>query len=259
MSEQLNTLNQQFEFIRSRSNGGERASLSPCQSVRCHNATVVEKSRLFSGVLPQDCEWICVAARIKEYARGETLFMESESVRQVFVVKSGFVKITQLGPSGMEAILRLGVPGDMVDPLSLFSVGKHCTTAHAIRKCQALVWDATAFKTLVERCPVLHKNMVQILGSYAMELEERFREVATERVALRVARQLLRLAETMGRRVDGSIEIGLSRQELAEMTGTTLFTVSRLLSGWEARKMVTPRREAVAILDFPALRAVSDE
>ena len=91
-----------------------------------------------------------------------------------------------------------------------------------------------------------------------LELEERFREVATERVAPRVARQAVRLLEKIGRCVNGKIEITLSREELAQMTGTTLFTVSRLLSAWEAQGMVNPRREVVTICDLSSLRAVSE-
>ena len=62
--------------------------------------------------------------------------------------------------------------------------------------------------------------------------------------------------EQIGQPVNGAVEIGLSREELAQMTGTTLFTVSRLLSAWEARGMVRPRREAVAICDVQSLRAI---
>ena len=62
--------------------------------------------------------------------------------------------------------------------------------------------------------------------------------------------------EKIGRPVDGAVEIGLSREELAQMTGTTLFTVSRLLSAWEARGMVKPRREAVTICNVKSLRAM---
>jgi CRP-like cAMP-binding protein len=98
--------------------------------------------------------------------------------------------------------------------------------------------------------------MARILGGYLLELEERFREVATERVGQRVARQVLRLMEQIGTPVDGAVEIGLSREELAQMTGTTLFTVSRLLSAWEARGMVRPRREAVTICDVQSLCAI---
>jgi CRP-like cAMP-binding protein len=125
--------------------------------------------------------------------------------------------------------------------------------------CRALVWDAPTFKALVARYPVLHQNMVRILSEDLGELEERFREVATERVAPRVARQLVRLLARIGRSANGAVEVSLTREELAQMTGTTLFTVSRLLSAWEERGMVKPRRESVTVCDVALLRAMSKE
>ena len=220
---------------------------------------VEDRPPLFSGILPGDYTGISAAARVKEFARGEMVYIEGDSVQQVLLLTSGIVKITQLGLNGTEVILRLGVPGDVLPAMDLFSTGRHCTTAQAFRLCRALVWDAPVFKALVERFPVLHQNMVRILGGYLLELEERFREVATERVGPRVARQVVRLLEKIGRPVNGEVEIGLSREELAQMTGTTLFTVSRLLSAWEARGMVRPRREAVTICDVQSLRAMSEE
>ena len=69
----------------------------------------------------------------------------------------------------------------------------------------------------------------------------------------------MRLLEQIGQPVDGAIEIALSREELAQMTGTTLFTVSRLFSAWEALGVVRPRREAVAVYDVDSLRAIAEE
>jgi CRP-like cAMP-binding protein len=106
---------------------------------------------------------------------------------------------------------------------------------------------------------MLHQNMVTILSEHLRELEDRFCEVATERVGPRVALQILRLLKTIGRPVDGGVEVGLSREELGQMTGTTLFTVSRLISAWEARGVVRPGREAVAVCDVPTLRAISGQ
>jgi CRP-like cAMP-binding protein len=203
-----------------------------------------------------DYNFVCATARVREFARGEMLYAEGESVRQVLMLTSGFAKVTQLGPGGIEVILRFCVPGDLLGAVSLFSSGAHHTTAQAFRLCRALVWQAPAFDALVKRFPVLQQNMVRILGDDLRELQERFREVATERVAPRVARQLLRLMDKMGSPVNGAVEVALSREELAQMTGTTLFTVSRLLSAWEAAAIVKPRREAVAICDVEALRAL---
>ncbi len=101
--------------------------------------------------------------------------------------------------------------------------------------------------------------MAAILDEHLRELEDRFLEMATVRVRPRVALQLLRLLTTIGRPVNEGVEISLSHEDLAQMTGTTLFTVSRLLSAWEARGVVIPRREAVAICDVQSLRAISEE
>jgi len=221
-----------------------------------HGGTAAERPPLFAGILPGDYAKIAAGARVKEFKRGEMLYMEGDPVRQVLLLTSGSVKLTKVGLSGIEVLLRFSVPGAVLGAESLFSTGKHCSTAHAFRLCRTLVWDAPAFKTLLERFPV-HQDMARILSQELLELQERFREVATEKVGLRVARQVLRLMEQIGRPVNGVIEIGLSREDLAQMTGTTLFTVSRLLSAWEARGIVRPRREAVAICDVPSLRAIA--
>ena len=215
-------------------------------------------SRMFSGISPCDHVEICAAARARTFARAETLYREGDPIQRVLLLTSGFVKITQLGRSGTEAILRLGAPGDFVDPACLLSTGRHGTTAQAFRLCHALVWDAPTFNALAVRYPPLYRNLVQLLGEYMLELEERFREVATERVGTRVARQLLRLVTKIGRPIDGAFVVSLSRQELAEMTGTTLFTVSRLLSAWEERGMVRPSRESVEVCDVESLRGITD-
>ncbi len=218
-----------------------------------------ERSPLFSGILPCDYSGISAAARVKEFARGEMLYVEGDAVKQVLLISAGFVKVTQLGNNGTEVIIRLSGPGDVLGVSGLLTTVPHRTTAQAFRPCRVLVWEARAFKDLVGRYPVLHQNMVRILGEDLLELEVRFREVATERVGPRVARQLVRLLEQIGRPAgDGEMEVCLSREDLAQMTGTTLFTVSRLLSAWEARGMVKPRREAVAICDVQSLREVSE-
>ena len=261
MSEKPDYSYQRSEHFCSQSNGADHPGMgSRKNGVNQGGGTTAERPRLFFGILPGEYTRICAAARVKEFTRGEMLYVEGDSVQQVTLLTSGFVKITLLGLSGTEVILSLGVPGDVLGVVDqFFFAGRHCTTAQASRLCRALVWDAPTFKTLVERFPVLHQNMVRILGEYLLELEERFRELATERVGPRVARQVVRLLEKIGRPVNGEVEIGLSREELAQMTGTTLFTVSRLLSAWGARGMVRPRREAVTICDVQSLRAMSEE
>jgi CRP-like cAMP-binding protein len=219
-------------------------------------ATATELPRLFTGVLPGDYSAICRVARAKHFDRGELLHSEGDPVRQVLLLTAGLVKITKTGPGGGEVILRLRMPGDVLGTMGLVA-SVHFTSAMIFRAARALVWDGQVFKDLVGRYPVLNQNMVAILGESLREIEARFCEVATERVGPRLALQLLRLLKTIGRPVDAAVEIALSREDLAQMTGTTLFTVSRLLCAWETRGVVRPRREAVAICDVHLLRAIA--
>jgi len=83
----------------------------------------------------------------------------------------------------------------------------------------------------------------------------------TERVERRVARALLRLVHDSGRRVDGGVEITfpISRQDVAEMTGTTLYTVSRLMSAWEDQGIVRSGRQRIVLTKPHALVAIAED
>lgn len=242
-----------------RPNGADPSSMVLRNNGHSRGGAVMERAPLFSGIAAGDYARIAAAARTKQFARGETLHIKGDPVRSVLLLTAGVVKTTQLGLSGTEVITRLVVTGEVLGAHCLFSNGKHFATAQAFHLCQGLVWDASVFKALVERLPVVHQNMVRILNGELLELEERFREVATERVGRRVARQLVRLRDRIGRPVIGGVEVALSREDLAQMTGTTLFSVSRLLSAWEARGVVAARREAVTIIDVHSLRAITEE
>ena len=87
-----------------------------------------------------------------------------------------------------------------------------------------------------------------------------FRSHLSEKVATRLSHQLLRLFNQLGRRVNGNatLKINLSREVLAQMTGTTLFTVSRLLSEWKERGVLTAGRECVYVHNIQALREFAD-
>jgi len=188
----------------------------------------------------------------------ETIFIEGDPVQEVFLLASGSVKVSQLGQDGSEAILMIAGPRDVIGALGLIANCAHFSTAQSLSLCQVIRWDAACFERMAERYPVLQRNLRRILGMRLRELEERFREISTHRVAARLARELSRLLERIGRPVDGAIEISLSREELAQMIGTTLFTVSRLLSEWHQRGVVDPKRGVVLVRDLQGLANLAE-
>jgi len=187
------------------------------------------------------------------------LHNQGDSVQRILLITSGLVKISQIGQHGAEVIFGLDVAGDVLGAEGLFTTGNHSTRAQAFRDCQAFAWEIPNIKARSDCFPVVQQNAFRILDGYRVELQQRFLELATERVGPRVARQLLRLMEKIGRPVGGAVEIGLSREDIALMTGTTLFTVSRLFSSWRRLGLVKLRRESVTVCDVKQLFALSEE
>lgn len=218
-------------------------------------ANLVQGFALFSGMSLADCTSIVSAAHERNFSRRQTIFVEGDLVQRVPLLVSGSAKVTQSGQSRGKVILRLCGPGEL---LSCCSVGTHCSTAQALESCKALIWDAANFEALWERFPMLLRNTERILSEHLENLEERFREMSTKNVTLRLGSELVRSLKRVGHGVNGEVEIRLSREELADLVGATLFTVSRILCQWERRGIVAGRRrEAVSVRNLQALIELS--
>ncbi len=214
-------------------------------------------SALFAGLSESECLEIATCAHAKTYARDELLFMQGQPVRSLMLIQSGSVKLTQISSSGNEAILWMNGSGDPVGFHADAMGCSHTCSARAMENCKAAVWEYNRLQQLLTQYPQIRKNIVQILSGRLNELQERFREMATEKVGRRLALTLIRLMKQVGKPAHGGVQINLSREELAQMTGTTLFTISRLLSQWSEEGLVIPRREAVVVLDARRLERLS--
>jgi len=236
----------------------ERAVSVDAGSAVRHRAAAIENFEAFADIPMADRIAIVASAQDRQFPRRHSLFFEGDPARQVILLTSGFAKISQLGANGQEVILRLNGPGDVLGGMGRCANCEHCSTACTVQAATALVWETAQFEAVCERFPVLRRNIAHVLERRLNELDVRFREISTEKVSPRLSSQLVRLMSQVGKAVEeGQIEIALSRRELAQLTGTTLFTVSRLLCRWEARGIVSARREAVLVRDLPALLELS--
>jgi CRP-like cAMP-binding protein len=92
---------------------------------------------------------------------------------------------------------------------------------------------------------------MQTVGGRLQEANARIRELSTEAVERRIAHAILRLVNQAGRKTPKGIEIDfpVTREDIAEMAGTTLHTVSRVMSGWQQQGMVALGRKRVTVTD----------
>jgi CRP/FNR family transcriptional regulator, nitrogen oxide reductase regulator len=210
----------------------------------------LEVSALFAG-LPDSIRTAIVSmGRPRDYARRQVMFLAGTPIKETLLLADGRAKITQLGESGGEVILRLTAPGEVIGGLGLASGSRHSSTAEALQSCRVVVWGAETFEVALERFPMLRRNGRRILQQRLDELQSRFCEVATQMAAPRLAHALIRLINQIGSKVNNHLEINVSQEALAQLTAMTTFTVSRLLNDWENQGLLRVRRHAIEINSF---------
>jgi len=212
---------------------------------------------LIADLSPPDCAAIISCAQEKRFYARDPIFLQGDSIRDVIVLTSGCVKVTQMHENGLEVILSVNGPADIVGTAVLGTVTHHASTATAVQRCTGLSWSSPLFESLLERFPAFRRKTAHAMEERLLEMEQRFREVCTERVGSRLSSALLRLTDHLEAADEKRIELTLSRTELAQLTGTTLFTVSRLLRKWQAQGIVKLRRASVVVQDYDALMKLS--
>jgi CRP-like cAMP-binding protein len=216
---------------------------------------------LFQGLAADALARIRDRGHSKAVGTGELFFNEGDAAEAFFVLTSGRVKLTQLTPEGHQVVLRIIGAGDAFGGAGAFGDLTYPVGAEAVEPAVALVWTSGTMRQLLETEPRVALNAVQFVAGRLHDLQRRYRQLMTERVERRVARALLRLVQEAGRRVDAGVEIDfpVSRQDIAEMTGTTLYTVSRLLSSWEERGIVRSGRRRIILTTPHALVALAED
>jgi CRP-like cAMP-binding protein len=191
----------------------------------------------------------------------EFFFFQGDAAQYLYVLTSGQVKLMQSNPSGQQVNLRKIYPWQMFGALG--AVRKEATypaTAQALEDSSALAIESGFLHKMLETSPHISFDMMNLITSYIQEMQARYRELATERVEQRVANALIRLAGQSGVRSEkeAAIVLSFSRQDVAEMTGTTLYTVSRLFSEWERQEIIETGRERIKILKPHDLVRIAD-
>jgi CRP-like cAMP-binding protein len=221
----------------------------------------IAQAALFAGLDERAMQQVLARAYPVQIPRQSYLFHQGEPAERFYHLLAGQVRLVQLGPEGHQVTIRYVGPGDSIGVIVALSLSDYPLSAQAMTDAEALGWRADDISVLMEQHPRLALNGLRLVGERFHELQLRYRELATERVERRVARALLRLARQTGRRIPEGVllDLPLSRQDLGEMTGTTLYTVSRILSSWEESGLILAGREQVIICNPHGLVAIAED
>ena len=192
--------------------------------------------------------------------KGQWLARQGEPASTFYLVATGALKVLQNTPEGQELIVRFVGPGDPFGGVVVLEQASYPVSALAVEATTLHAWPAIAMRAMVDRFPRVTTNIMREMASHMTDALTRVREVTTQRVGQRLAMTLIRLARQCGRQTAEGILLThvLTRQELADLTGTTLYTVSRTLSEWETEGVLASDARRLVIRSPKRLGALAD-
>jgi CRP-like cAMP-binding protein len=222
--------------------------------------SLVAKLPMFAGLTPEGQEELLREARSIRYVKGSAAFDQGAEANQFFLLLHGHLRVEKTTPQGQQTVVRYVSAGELFGVAQAMNLTHYPATAVAAVDSIALAWPSSSWQRLVAKYPSLAASALQTVGSRLQDTQARVIEISNEQVEQRVAHALLRLARQAGVKVDRGVEIDfpISRQDIAEMTGTTLHTVSRILSAWEAEGLVEGGRQRIILRDAHRLEGLAE-
>jgi CRP-like cAMP-binding protein len=221
----------------------------------------IRRVAVFHNATEADVQAIARLGIPRAVEEGGYFFYQGDKADYLYVLLSGRAKLSTISQDGQVVNLRTLIPNQLFGAVGAVDVqAVYPACAQTLEDSVALAIESATFARLLTERPHLSFGLMKLMTGYIQEMQDRYRELATERVEQRIARALLRLAAQSGRKLEQTgIDLEFSRQDLAEMTGTTLYTVSRFLSQWEKKGLISTGRERVTILDPHGLVRIADD
>jgi len=220
---------------------------------------VLRRTTIFRRLSPDDRRRLAAVASVREFEKGTSLFAEGDASDSLYTVVAGRVKVFKMTARGTDIILEIFGPGDPVGALAAYEGRAYPASAVALEPTTCVIVPRQAFFSLLETYPTMVRGLLIGLTHRLVELTNRLTELSGGRVEARLARFLLKLADDMGqRRPEGTfIPLALSRQEIADMIGTTIETSIRIMSRWGKENAAPTEKDGFVVVDRSALETVA--
>lgn len=214
---------------------------------------------MFAGLPAKDLSGLEASALEDRLAPRQYAFREDDPARWFCLVVSGHVKIVRQSKAGKEIVLELLGPGEPFGGVAVIERRPYPASAQATEPSVILKIPGESLLPVADRHPSIMREMTLMIARRLRTAHDTMQSLAMDPVEARLAAMLLRLAEREGtRRRDGVVlAVHLTRQTLADMSGTTVETAIRVMSRWQ-RKGLVIEEAGHLVLDTEALRAVAD-
>ncbi len=219
------------------------------------------KIPMFEFLEAEELDRLYSLCSTERFARGEYIFLECDQPRNLYVVVKGEVKLLKQTEDGRETIVEMAYPGEIFGEEAIFDGQPYPMTAQALDDAELLAISRTDFFSFLRDNPDLALEIITELGARLREAQNTIRALAMERVEWRIARVLLMLSRKAGIvEADGvSIDLPLTRQDIADMAATTVETTIRVLSNFKKMGLVDTEKGKIILRDRKHLEEMVSE
>lgn len=214
---------------------------------------------LFRGLSATALDDVLKLMLCRSMASDTRIFNQGDAPVRAHVLIDGSVRIAQSGSDGGQIVVRFIGAGEMFGTMALFTDRRYPADAETLTDAIEVSWSEADLLKLMGRHPQIAINALKIVGRRIQETQDRLRELSTQPVERRIAYTVLRLAQQAGRTTANGVTIGfpLRRKDIADICGTTLYSVSRVLTRWEKRGLVVTRDQHLTIARLPEIKQIA--
>jgi len=213
---------------------------------------IMKNSSIFSGLSDDEIAELAGLAVDRSLAPNEFVFWDGDAPEWFYIVAEGKVKVLKHSSSGKEFIIAFFGPGEMFGEVAVFENKPYPASAQAVTEAKVIGVKKDDFLSFLANRPHVALKIIGVLGGSLRDAQSRLRDLAGERVEQRLASVLLMLSAKLG------LTLPFTRQEVADMVGTTTETTIRVMSSLRDRGIIGSVRGKVIILDEQKLRLLSE-
>jgi CRP-like cAMP-binding protein len=222
--------------------------------VPASNVTLACGCAFFDGITQEHVKMLNEYSNIMHLMKGEILFKEGEEPSGLYIITKGKIKVYRTGNEGKEQIVRLSNQGDLVGYRALIGEGDYKSAAATLEESHVCFIPKEIVQRVIENNILIYKRIIALLTDDLQFAEQKIKELAQKPVRERVADALLQLKDKYGYDKDGiTINITMSREELANLVGTATETLIRILSDFKKDKIIDLDHRKIKIINLDQL------
>jgi CRP/FNR family transcriptional regulator, cyclic AMP receptor protein len=212
---------------------------------------------LFSGLSSEERRLLVGRAKLRSYTAGQTIFSMGSPGNSMMAVLNGSIRISIPSASGKEIVLAILQSGEIFGEIAVLDGKERTADAKAMTDCHLAVLERADFLALLERHPSSWQKVVEVLCERLRRTDQQISELALLQLPVRLAKTLLRLAETATGSSSRGIEIQLSQRELGNFVGATRESVNKCLGDWQRAGILRIEENVIVLTDRASLKALA--